>query len=159
MRITKYTTKINRESMRTELVRERAVNYKACKKIDSPQLVVNAMNDLFSLQNMAEEYIFMLTLDVKVNITGVFEIAHGTVDSCVASPREVFNKALLAGATAIILVHNHPSGNVEVSAEDIAFTKRIKEAGKLLNVELLDHIVIGDDCYYSFNDAGILNTL
>lgn len=159
MRITKYTTKINRETMRTELVKEKAVNYKAYKKLSNPQLIVNALNDLFDMQNMAEEYIYMLTLNTKSDITGIFEIAHGTIDSCITSPREIFNKALLVGATGLILVHNHPSGYVEASVHDTTLTRRIKESGKLLNVELLDHIIIGDNCYYSFCEDGILDNL
>ena len=159
MRITKYTTKINRETMRTELVKEKAVNYKAYKKLSNPQLIVNALNDLFDIQNMAEEYIYMLTLNSKSDITGVFEVAHGTVDSCMTSPRVIFNKALLVGATGLILVHNHPSGYVEASVHDTTLTRRIKESGKLLNVELLDHIIIGDNCYYSFCEDGILDNL
>lgn len=159
MRITKYTTKINRETMRTELVREKAVNYKTYKKLSNPQLIVNALNDLFDIQNMAEEYIYMLTLNTKSDITGIFEIAHGTIDSCITSPREIFNKALLVGATGLILVHNHPSGYVEASVHDTTLTRRIKESGKLLNVELLDHIIIGDNCYYSFCEDGILDNL
>ena len=145
--------------MRTELVKEKAVNYKTYKKLSNPQLIVNALNDLFDLQNMAEEYIYMLTLNSKSDITGVFEIAHGTVDSCMTSPREIFNKALLVGAVGVILAHNHPSGYVEASIPDTALTRQIKEAGKLLNVELLDHIIIGDNCYYSFCEDGVLDEL
>ena len=159
MRIIKYTTKINRETMRTELVKEKAVNYKAYKKLSNPQLIVNALNDLFDIQNMAEEYIYMLTLNTKSDITGIFEIAHGTIDSCITSPREIFNKALLVGATGLILAHNHPSGYVEASIPDTTLTRRIKESGKLLNVELLDHIIIGDNCYYSFCEDGVLDKL
>lgn len=94
--------------MRTELIKEKAVNYSACKKLNNPQLIVQAMNQLFDLQNMSEEYLYMLTFNNKCDLTGVFEISHGTVNSSIASPREIFNKALLVGAVNIVLVHKHP---------------------------------------------------
>jgi hypothetical protein len=84
---------------------------------------------------------------------------HGTMDACFTSPREIFSKALLVGAVGIILAHNHPSGYSEPSMADFSLTKRIKEAGKLLNVELLDHIVVGNNCYLSLCEEGILEDL
>ena len=159
MRITKYKTKLNRENLRIELVKEKAVNYKAYKKLDSPKLITDMLNELFDLQNQSEEYIYMITLKTKSDITGVFEVSHGTVDSSITSPREIFMKALLVGASAVILAHNHPSGYIEPSTADIALTRRIKESGKLLNVELLDHIIIGYNCYYSFCEDGVLDEL
>lgn len=111
------------------------------------------MNQLFDLQNMSKEYLYMVTFNNKCDLTGVFEISYGTVNSSIASPREIFNKALLVGAVNIVLVHNHPSGDVEASIEDILFTKRIKNSGQLLNVELLDHIIIGAN-YTSFKELG-----
>lgn len=159
MRITKYKTKLNRENLRVELVKEKAVNYKAYKKLDSPKLINDMLNDLFDLQNQSEEHIYMITLNTKSDITGVFEVSHGTVDSSITSPREIFMKALLVGASAVILAHNHPSGYVEPSTQDIALTRRIKEAGKLLNVELLDHIIIGNSTYYSFCENDVLDEL
>lgn len=156
MRITKYRTKINRDTLRNELVKERAVNYQKYRSLNSPLSIVAAVNDLLDLQNMAEEYLYMLTFNNKCALTGIFEISHGTVNSSVASPREIFNHALLIGAVHIVLVHNHPSGDIEPSREDMLFTKRIKEAGNLLNVELLDHIIIGFEQYTSFKEINLL---
>lgn len=156
MRITKYTTKINQKTMRTELIKEKAVNYSACKKLNNPQLIVQAMNQLFDLQNMSKEYLYMVTFNNKCDLTGVFEISHGTVNSSIASPREIFNKALLVGAVNIVLVHNHPSGDVEASREDMLLTRRIKDSGQLLNVELLDHIIIGLESFNSMKETNLL---
>ena len=75
---------------------------------------------------------------------GLFEISRGTGDTSVANPREMFIRALLCGANKIILIHNHPSGNPEPSHSDITVTKRVKECGCLLGVELLDHIIVGN---------------
>ncbi len=159
MRLNLYNVKINRETNRTEFIKEKAVNYSACKKLQSPEHIVEAVNSLLDLQNMAEEYAYLLTLNTKGDITGVFEISHGTVSNCLVSPREIFNKALMIGATAIILVHNHPSGYPEPSHEDIRITERIKKAGELIGIELLDHIIIGDKCFISFRKEEILSKL
>ena len=159
MRLNLYNVKINRETNRTEFIKEKAVNYSACKKLQSPEHIVEAVNSLLDLQNMAEEYAYLLTLNTKGDITGVFEISHGTVSNCLVSPREIFNRALMIGATAIILVHNHPSGYPEPSHDDILLTERVKKAGELIGIELLDHIIIGDKCFISFRREEILANL
>lgn len=156
MRITKYTTKINQTTLRNELVKEKCVNYKKFKKLNDPSTIVTALNDLLDLQNMSEEYLYMLTLNNKCDVTGIFEISHGTVNSSVASPREIFNKALLIGAVNIILIHNHPSGDVEPSKQDLLLTKCVQDAGILLNVELLDHIIVGFQQYKSLRESEII---
>ena len=159
MRITSYNVKINRETKRSELIKEKAVNYSAYKKLQCAEHIVNALNDLLDLQNMAEEYMYLLTLNTKGDITGIFEISHGTVSNCLVSPREIFNRALMIGATTIILVHNHPSGYPEPSHDDILLTERVKKAGELIGIELLDHIIIGDKCFISFRKEEILSKL
>ena len=72
------------------------------------------------------------------------------------TPREIYIRALLSGAVQIILCHNHPSGNAMPSEQDIAITKKIKEAGEMININLADHIIIGSDSYLSFKEAKIL---
>lgn len=131
------------------LKRERAVQVDS-SFFDSPEKVYNLAKDL-ELLRAAEEYVYMLTLDNKNKATGLFEISHGTVNVSLLSPREIYIRALLAGATNIILFHNHPSGDVTPSKDDILATKRIKAAGELLGVELLDHLIVGDK-YYSFRE-------
>ena len=85
----------------------------------------------------------MISLDYKCHPLGFFEVSHGTVNSSIVDPRSVFIRALLSGATSIILCHNHPSGDCTPSKEDVLLTKRIKEGGELLGIELLDHVIIG----------------
>ena len=79
----------------------------------------------------------------------------GTINQSLVHPREVFKEAYLLSASSIICVHNHPSGNVNPSNNDIVITKQLKEVGLLLGINVLDHIIIGKDKYYSFNDNGI----
>lgn len=98
----------------------------------------------------------MLCMNTKNVIHGVFELSHGNVNSSIFGVREIFQKALLANAVSIILIHNHPSGNPKPSVQDIESTKRAVEAGKLIGIEVLDHIIIGDNSYTSLKEKGYL---
>lgn len=156
MRINEYRTIINKSNQLTELTKERGTNYKAKNDgLTSPREIAHMMIDLYQLDVQAEEYVYMVAFNNKMYPVGVFEISHGTVNASLLSPREIFIRALLAGAVNIVLVHNHPSGSMRPSGEDIEATKRIKEAGKLLGVKLIDHIIIGDD-YLSLAEEGYL---
>jgi DNA repair protein RadC len=98
-------------------------------------------------------------LDTRHRPIAVHEAHVGTCDSSPVHPREVFGPALSLAATAIVVAHNHPSGDPTPSAEDRAVTARLRDAGTLLGVQLLDHVVIGDARYYSFADEGIHSLL
>ena len=133
------------------LLKEKSINYgEDRKKMSSPREVISLMNEVFSCSSLAEEYLYLLCLDTKCHLLGVFEVTHGTVDSSLVSPREVYQRALLCGACGIILVHNHPSGDPAPSKEDIKATERIRESGKILNIPLQDHIIIGENDFFSF---------
>lgn len=102
------------------------------------------------LRHCPEEHFVTLHLNVQHEVIGYHEVSHGTLASSLVHPREVFKAALLNNSHAIILAHNHPSGRTEPSAQDIAVTKQLIKAGKLLNVQILDHIIIGDGTAFSF---------
>ncbi len=102
------------------------------------------------LRHQPREILKLLMLNTKAALIAEKDISVGTVNASLVSPREVFIEALAVGAVSIILLHNHPSGDPTPSLEDGKVTRRIKEGGALLGVELLDHIVIGDRRYYSF---------
>ena len=102
------------------------------------------------LDKKAEEYAFMLAYDTKKVLIGVFEISHGTINTALLSNREIFMRALLIGAANIIIVHNHPSGNILPSEQDRNICKKIMDAAKLLEIPLDDFIIIGSGEYYSF---------
>ena len=91
---------------------------------------------------------------VILGFTVLLLIAKGNVDSVLMSPREIFILALKAGAVRILLMHNHPSGDPSPSIQDQLVTNRLKECGELMGIELADHIIIGDLCYYSFAEHG-----
>lgn len=87
---------------------------------------------------------------------GVFQVSTGGMCGTIADPRVIFAAALKACATSIILAHNHPSGNLQPSQSDIDLTNKLKAAGKLLDIEVLDHIILAEDTYLSFADEGIM---
>ena len=80
----------------------------------------------------------------------------GTVNKSIVHPREVFKYAYLSSASSIVCMHNHPSGDVLPSKDDIMFTKALVEIGKIQNIPVLDHIIVGDEKYYSFQDEGMI---
>ena len=153
MRINFYDTRI--EDCRTVLVKEKAVNYKT-DSFSSPAPVTELLNSVASLNVMGEEHCYMLGLNNKGRLIGLFFISKGTVNMTCLNPREVFMRALLVGASFIVLCHNHPSGDPGPSGQDKEITKRFKEAGELLGIPLIDHIIIGGSRYYSFMENGLL---
>lgn len=154
MRIVKYKTRLDMDG-RAVLEKERSVNYPELdRKMNSPEKVVSLAKDFLRMHENAEEYLYMVCMDVKLNMTSVFEISHGNVNSSIFGVREIFQKALLANAANIILMHNHPSGDPTPSREDIEVTKRAVEAGKIVGVSLLDHIIIGRPGYCSLKERG-----
>ncbi len=108
------------------------------------------------LRHQKQEAMKLLLLNTKSRLIGESDISRGTVNASVISPRELFVEALQKDAVSIILLHNHPSGDPAPSREDILITRRVHEAGMMIGVELLDHIIIGDNRYSSMREAGIL---
>ena len=155
MRITSYVMELNEDRI-SALVKESSRNYPEINRLDSPKKIVDMFNLAFNAKCKAEEYIWLLALDKKCHLIGIFEISHGTVDSSIVTPREVFIRLCLCGATMFVLVHNHPSGETTPSQDDIKTTQRMKDSGKIMGIELIDHIIIGET-YYSFNEAGIIS--
>lgn len=108
------------------------------------------------LAHLPTEHFFALYLDAKGRVLHERGVSHGTLTSSLVHPREVFAPALLHRAAALVVAHNHPSGDPEPSAEDRAATRRLHRAGRLLGVELLDHVVIARSGFVSFLERGWL---
>jgi DNA repair protein RadC len=110
------------------------------------------------LPDNVREHFVALFLDGQHQVAGFYVVATGTASSCPIAAREVFQGAILAGAIALVVAHNHPSGSVNPSIEDRAVTKRLFDAGNLIGIPLLDHIIVGADGFYSFKEGGELPT-
>jgi DNA repair protein RadC len=110
-----------------------------------------------SMQDQPVEIFKVLFLDKANKITGESDLFRGTVDEAAVYPREIVRQAILKNATAVILVHNHPSGRVEPSPEDRELTRKVTAACSCVSIRVLDHIVIGDGRYYSFAEHGLLD--
>ena len=152
-RMTKYKTRLT-ENKRVVLEKEVSMNYPDLSYIiTSPEDVVQVGKSFMRIHEEPDEYMYMICLNTKNRVIGVFEISHGNVNSSIVGTREVFQKALLANAVSIILMHNHPSGDPSPSKQDIEITRRLSEAGKLIGIEVLDHIIIGDR-YSSLKEKG-----
>ncbi len=119
-----------------------------------PEEVVNYYME--DMRHMEQEQLFSMYLDTKHRLIKDMLISKGTVSATIISPREIFIEALRCRAAGVILVHNHPSGDPTPSYQDCLLTKRVQEAGKLLGIQLLDHVVIGDRAYSSFKREGKL---
>ncbi len=102
------------------------------------------------------ERFLVLALDGRHKALGLEEVSVGTATASLVHPREVFKGLVLANASAFILVHNHPSDDPSPSAEDRAVTKRLSEAGELLGIKLLDHVIVGASAFYSFSEEDLL---
>lgn len=144
MRITKYSV---------QLVREKAINYDlGNERITNPHIATKIVNHIFNLENQCEEHLVMLALDTKNRVVGIFDIHTGSISSSIISTKSILTRALLCNAKSIMIFHNHPSGIVEPSNEDILITRKLAQASNLLDITLLDHIIIGeDDNFYSIN--------
>lgn len=125
-----------------KLVRAQYVPLEERTKIRTPRNIANLVGKI--LEESDREQMIAVLVDTKNGVIGLHVVSVGDLSSAVVHPREVFKAAILANAASLILAHNHPSGDPAPSPEDIAVTKRIAEAGELLGIELLDHVVIGD---------------
>jgi DNA repair protein RadC len=102
------------------------------------------------------ENFHILLLDSKNQLIGINLVSQGSLSSSIVCPREVFKAAILTNSAAVILMHNHPSGDPAPSREDRDCTQRLFESGKILNIKVLDHVIVGQDECFSFADSGLL---
>lgn len=139
------------------LVKEKTdVYYDGRKSINNP----NALHEIG--KQILKEYIeedreafAVILLDTKLKSIGYYVASTGTLNETLVHPREIFKKAIVASAKSIMLLHNHPTGDTSPSNEDMHTTNRLVEAGRLVGIEVLDHLIVGNG-YYSFKERGIL---
>ena len=124
-------------------------------KIQNASDVYKLVSDL---KEKKQEYFLTLTLDGASRLIQKRVVFIGTLNQSLVHPREVFADAILDRAAGVICVHNHPSGNLQPSREDIAVTKKRVESGKIIGIRIMDHIIIGKASYFSFQAEGLLNS-
>ena len=121
--------------------------------ITKPDDVVNELKDELGIS----ENLWVLGLDIKNKVRVKHLVAKGSVNTVYIKPADIFTVLLHNGLSNFIIVHNHPSGDVTASPEDFTFTKKLKEASKIMGINFLDHLIISEDSFYSFkNKTGIL---
>lgn len=131
-----------------------ATSEEAKPVIRSPADVAQLM--MAELRYAQVEHLYALVLDTRNQVRHTRKISTGTLTESLVHPREVFKEAIRFSAAAIVLVHNHPSGDPTPSPDDISTTKRLREGGKLLGIDLLDHIIIGDGRWTSLKQSSLI---
>ncbi len=124
--------------------------------IKNPEAVVKAVRA--SIKDKAKEHFKLILLNSRNKILYISSVSTGTLTTSLVHPREVFKDAIVHSAASVVLAHNHPSGDPEPSEDDLKITKKLVESGKILGIEVMDHIVIGkgNTDYYSFREKGLI---
>jgi DNA repair protein RadC len=128
--------------------------YSSKLKLTNPDSIAGYYME--QMRHLRVEQTLLLMLDTKCKLIADMVLSIGSVNASITAPREIFLNALRHSAVSIILLHNHPSGDPTPSREDITTTKRIKEAGQLIGILLMDHIIIGDTTYVSLKERGFI---
>ncbi len=136
-----------------KIIKESSVLY-ANRKIATPEDCVVLVKHL--LEDSDREKLVVCCLNTKNEPTSISTVSIGSLNSSIVHPREVFKTAILSNAASVIISHNHPSGDTVPSKEDINITERIKEAGDIIGIKLLDHLIIGDREYLSLKEKGYI---
>ncbi len=148
---------INIQKYSLRVIKENGGRYDLDRTIKSPRDAKNVFIEVLDLDKRAEEIFAIITLDIKNQITGVFEVSVGNLSSSLVTPREVFKRAILQNAAAIILAHNHPSLIPDPSTDDIKITKKLMQCGDVLGIQVLDHVVVGSKHdYVSLKEEGLV---
>lgn len=139
--------------IRLQMVKEQRTLY-GMGRLSTPKEAVAAVKPLFEMCD--REVTAVMSVDTKCSPLAVEVVSVGGLDACTIDPRIIYKHALLSNAASVLCFHNHPSGDPEPSVADKRMTERLYEAGKILGVRLLDHIIIGDDAYFSFQEHDML---
>lgn len=147
-----YAKYLNRQTVK--VICEPLTEYRICGSEDAKEFLSEYMKEF------DREHAVALLLDVSKRIQSIYEISIGTLTGSLVHPREVFKAAILANADSIILAHNHLSAEIVPSDQDICITSRIQEAGKILGIPMLDHLIVGRlGCYSFAEETGLLKDL
>lgn len=139
---------------RIALVREADTQVPPRANLSSPRGVFRFMQEF--LADADREEFVVLCLNTRNDLLGYNVVSVGSVNASIVHPREVFKAAVLLNAASIVIAHNHPSGDPAPSREDREVTRAIAEAGRILDIPLDDHVIVGEERYFSFKDAGLM---
>ena len=139
-----------------QAVSERLAREKVPEKIllDSSRAVADYLQKSIGLEK--KEHFIILSLDARNGLIKISDVSVGSLNASIVHPREVFREAILTSAAQMIIAHNHPSGNPEASPEDVALTRRLGDAAKIIGITLLDHIIVTKNSFLSFKEQGLL---
>lgn len=154
MRATEYKLELNEDGVGV-LVKEKSRNFSEFTQLNNAAKIASFMRCAFDLHKKAEEYVYLIALNVRCKPIGLFEISHGSDNATMASPKNIFQRTLLCGSKYIILVHNHPSGCVEPSPQDISNAQTLRDCGKMLDIKFLDSIIVGTEDYCSLQERNL----
>lgn len=126
----------------------------ARSRITCPEDVVKIVME--DMRHLDREHFRCMSLSTKNNLLAIDTVSIGSLNSSIVHPREVFKNAIIRSAAGVILLHNHPSGDPNPSGEDVSITKRLVEAGETLGINVLDHLIIGDNRYISLKEKGVI---
>lgn len=145
--------------MTVNCVRELTLKYRSKKgahfdAANAPEQAARLIRQV--LPDNVREHFVALLVDARTQVVGYYLVATGTGSSCPVGAREVYQAAVVAGAHALVVGHNHPTNDLTPSLEDRAVTRRLKAAGELLGIQVLDHLIIGSESFYSFHEHGEL---
>ncbi|MBW3019566.1 DNA repair protein RadC [Candidatus Woesearchaeota archaeon] len=142
---------MNISLIRLEMVKDKSIEYENVQLRNSKDLA----NIGFKLLARSDREVFLLVcLNTKNQINAIQEVSIGSLSSSIVHPREVYKLAILNNSASVAFLHNHPSGSTDPSQDDIEITKRLVEIGKLFGIKVLDHVIIGDDTYFSLMEKG-----
>ncbi len=137
------------------LVKESAHKYADIPtRLDDPWKIISYADSILNFDGMTKENFVLVPVDTKLKPLGVFVLTTGTINASLVSTRDVFQAALLYNAASIFVLHNHPSGDPSPSRQDKGITKKLIDAGKLMEIPLVDHVIVGENKYYSFKVDG-----
>ena len=126
-------------------------------QLEKPSQIKNAKDALPYLENIRgeeQEHFKVIFLNGNHKVTGAKVITKGLLNSCSVHPREVFKEAIIRGSASIVIAHNHPSGNTQPIHADREITQKLSEAGEIIGIQVLDHIIVTEEDYYSFKEQG-----
>lgn len=133
---------------------KRAGCVRETEKITSPYDITRLIR--LYLEGADRENFVVVMLDTKNHVIGITTVSVGSLDTAIVHPREVFKPAILANAATVVLAHNHPSGDPTPSPDDVAVTRKLQEAGDMIGIEVLDHVIIGDTRHTSLKERGLM---